>query len=123
MRLQQLRREELSEVRALVPPDVEVVHVDLPQLAHHVQLEVLVVDAVVAGRGERERVSDLKPGKENVLGFGQFLMTFLGEFEVVMKRRTYLESETRPRSAPWATPLSPVVEVTSWQCLISFIIT
>ena len=38
------------------------VHVDLPQPAHHGQLEVLVIHGLVSAAGEGEAVGDLQPG-------------------------------------------------------------
>ena len=60
--LQQLGGEEVPELTGLVPADVLVVHVDLPQSPHHGQLEVLVIHGLVRPAGEGEAVGDLEPG-------------------------------------------------------------
>ena len=56
-----LRGEEVSKLGALVPADVLVIHVHLPEPPHHRQLEVLIVDGLVGATGEGEAVGDLKP--------------------------------------------------------------
>ena len=53
--------EEVSELGALVPADMLVVHVHLPEPPHHRQLEVLIVNGLVGATGEGEAVGDLKP--------------------------------------------------------------
>ena len=59
--LTNLGGEEVPELGALVPADVLVVHVHLPEPPHHRQLEVLIVNGLVGATGEGEAVGDLKP--------------------------------------------------------------
>ena len=48
LRLQQLRGEEVPELAGLIPTNVLVVNINLPQSPHHRQLEVLVIHGLVS---------------------------------------------------------------------------
>ena len=48
LRLQELGREEVTELAGLIPTNVLVVNIDLSQSPHHRQLEVLVIHGLVS---------------------------------------------------------------------------